>query len=480
MNRKLDELSGSDRPPTKSTDSHMAAYKVDEHRQVLSQRSNHVSATSLGGTPLSASCALSHVGIDEWTMGRTPLTLSTNGGAQPLAFQRWRRFKEGFAPELVARAVSDTSIAFGRPVRTCIDPFAGSGTTPLVCQFLGVVPTAIEVNPYLADLVESKLTPIDGQRVAMRLAEVLATSRTVDPVHYYSGAPATFVEPGANGRYLFSSEIAGRLASLLEAVLCVPEDPVRRLLRVLLGTAALDVCNATVSGKGRRYRRKWRERLLKPSDLDRQFTATVEAAVFDATRFARRQTLAFDLIRGDACRELLSLGETDLAVFSPPYPNSFDYTDVYNIELWSLGYLRSQEENSELRRSTLRSHVQIKREMPSSAHIELVAKTIEQLRSVPKLWNPALPDMIGAYFADLRLVLEELRRMLACNGRVYMVVGDSRYSGVNIPVIEGLARMAPGLGYGIVGVEPFRSMRASPQQGGRQELAEALITLGAN
>ena len=457
----------------------MTPYKVDEHRQILFHRSNHVLATNVGGTPLLKSCAPAHVEFDEWTMGRTPLTLSTNGGAQPLAFQRWRRFKEGFAPELVARAVSETSIALGRPVSTCIDPFAGSGTTPLVCQFLGVIPTAIEVSPYLADLIESKLTPVDGQRVAMRLAEVLTTSRSVDPVRYYSCAPPTFVEPGANGRYLFAYEIASRLASLLEAVLCVREEAVRRLLRVLLGTAALDVCNATVSGKGRRYRRNWRERLVMPSDLDRQFAATVEAAVFDTTRFARRRSLAFDLIRGDACQELLTRGETDLAVFSPPYPNSFDYTDVYNIELWSLGYLRSHEENSQLRQSTLRSHVQIKRDMPSSAHPPPVAEAIDQLRSAPRLWNPAIPDMIGAYFADLRAVLVELRRMLPCDGRVYMVVGDSRYSGVNIPVTGGLSQMAPGLGYDIVSVEPFRSMRASPQQGGRQELAEALITLSA-
>ena len=217
----------------------------------------------------------------------------------PWPSKNWRHFKEAFAPELVARAVSETSVALGRRPKTCIDPFAGSGTTPLACQFLGVTPTAIEVNPYLADLIEAKLTPVDGQLVGMRLSEVLTTSRCVDPVCYYSGGPSTFVEPGVNGRYLFTNEVAGRLANLLEAILCVPEDAIRRLLRVLLGTAALEVCNTKVSGKGRRYRRNWRERLAKSPDLDRQFAATVEAAIFDATRFARRQSLAFDLIRGD-------------------------------------------------------------------------------------------------------------------------------------------------------------------------------------
>lgn len=58
-----------------------------------------------------------------------------------------------------------------------------------------------------------------------------------------------------------------------------------------------------------------------------------------------------------------------------------------------------------------------------------------------------------------------------------MVVGDSRYHGVQIPVADILIELAQHLGFEKVADEPFRSMRASPQQGGRQELIESLITL---
>src|SRR4051812_10193402 len=92
----------------------------------------------------------------DWLNGRRLIHLSTNAGAGDVAFQRWRHFKEAFAPELVARAYIETSQSLGRPVKTCIDPFGGSGTTSLACQFLGVHPTTIEVNPYLADLIEAK------------------------------------------------------------------------------------------------------------------------------------------------------------------------------------------------------------------------------------------------------------------------------------------------------------------------------------
>src|SRR5437660_6621602 len=93
----------------------------------------------------------------DWTHKRPVASLSTNAGSATLAFQGWRRFKESFAPELVARAVADHPTS----VRTVLDPFGGSGSTAIACQFLSVAPTIIEVNPYLADLIEAKLSSYD-------------------------------------------------------------------------------------------------------------------------------------------------------------------------------------------------------------------------------------------------------------------------------------------------------------------------------
>jgi hypothetical protein len=76
-----------------------------------------------------------------WVSRRAPDNLSTNAGAPIIAFQGWRQFKEAFSPELVEVAISETATSLGRPVRACLDPFGGSGTTALACQFLGVFPT---------------------------------------------------------------------------------------------------------------------------------------------------------------------------------------------------------------------------------------------------------------------------------------------------------------------------------------------------
>ena len=432
-----------------------------------------------GRTNLNKS-AKAHTGFSDWTGGRTPASLSSNSGTIPVAFQNWRRVKEAFTPELVSRAVVETPESLGRYVNTCVDPFAGSGTTPLACQFLDVEPTAIELNPYLADLIEAKLTPIDPQLAAIRLGEVLDTSLIVDPTNFYSCGPPTLVEPGVKDRFLFSFDVAARLASLLQAIMRLKEEELRRLFRVLLGSAAIEVCNATVSGKGRRYRKNWHERLSIPADLDQRFVSRVKTAIRDLVRFDSSRLSTFNLIRGDAREELKKVEQSDLAIFSPPYPNSFDYTDVYNIELWVLGYLTSSIENLNLRYKTLRSHVQISRDMSSPPPPDIVENAIFKLREKADLWNRWIPDMIGAYFGDLRVIAEELQRILPSGGRAYVVLGDSRYSGIDIPVTQGLSELVLDLEFDIFKIEPLSSKRTSPQQGARKELTESLIILTRN
>jgi hypothetical protein len=414
--------------------------------------------------------------FEEWTEHRVPAVIGTNTGSKPLAFQNWRKFKEAFVPELIQRAVRETSDASGRPVKRCIDPFAGSGTTPLACQFLGVHPVAIEVNPYLADLVEAKLTPVDTALVARSCAEIIATAGAKDPLEFYAEAPRTFVEPGTSGRYLFSLEVAGRMAGLVAAIEQVEPVEIQRLLRVLLGSAVMDVCHASVSGKGRRYRKNWENLQFQASDLDASFITAVEQAVYDIERFSERPTLTFDLFRGDSRSMLQSAPNFDLAVFSPPYPNSFDYTDVYNVELWALRYLQTSNDNKKLRGSTLRSHVQIARDFGFENLSPSAADAVAKLRDVETLWNPHIPEMVGAYFSDLESILIALKAKLEPKGRVYSVVGDSRYAGIDVPVAQALSECASRLGFNVVSSEPFRSMRASPQQGGKPELPETLLT----
>jgi len=405
------------------------------------------------------------------------MSLGTNAGALPIAFQRWRNFKEAFAPEIVERAVKETPGG----VRHVIDPFGGSGTTAIAAQFLAAKPTTIEVNPYLADLIEAKLAIYDLDRVVDSFTtvccEVFKASCGGNPI--MCGAPRTFVEPGVNGRYIFSKEVARRILSYSHAINRISSLHIRRLFRVLLGSIVVSASNVVISGKGRRYRQGWRSRPVPASRVDELFQERVLEAIYDLKLYESRACRDYVVLRGDCRRMLNSVETADLAVFSPPYPNSFDYTDVYNVELWALQYLDGGQANWDLRNATLRSHVQIKRDMSGTEYpSRTLSKTLDALKRVrPRLWNRHIPEMVSAYVSDLGDVMSRLAARLRAKGRIYMVIGDSLYGGVYVPIAEILAQIAPLTGLSLIRREACRSMRVSPQQGGREELIEALLIL---
>lgn len=403
--------------------------------------------------------------------------VSSNVTALQLPFQRWFKFKEAFSPQFIL----DCAATFTKSPRSCLDPFGGSGTSALTSQFLGIRPTTIEVNPFLADLIEAKLSTYDVESLRSDYLKVLKISGSLRPSinKLLKDAPPTFVEPGTKERWIYSKRVAQSILALREAIALIESRPNQTLLKVILGSTLVGLSNVIVNGKGRKYRNGWEIRQKSKADVEMAFRSAFFDAFSDICHFASRPTLDFTLIRGDS-REMLDEAEqVDFAVLSPPYPNSFDYTDIYNIELWMLGYLNSRPDNQKLRQETLRSHVQIHREYSTDtfASKKLAATYGDLIKSRDKLWSPHIPEMICAYFVDMTTILAKLKTRINRNGKVFLAVGNSQYAGVMIDAESILKDIALAQGFRKATSKPIRSMRASAQQGGRQVLTEALITL---
>ena len=416
-----------------------------------------------------------HVSFEKWAGQRELVSVGTNAGAKVLPFQTWHHFKEAFAPELVARAIRESEIE----VHRCCDPFGGSGTSALACQFLGVHPVAIEVNPFLADLVTAKLGSYDLDHLlhdaGLVIRRVQADCESTRPLFL----PLTFVEPGKDDRWLFDRCVADRVFQYLCAIDSLVEPAHRKLFRVLLGGRLVQLSNVVVKGKGRRYRRNWQERALDAGDVDQAFSTAVYGAIAEIDRHSPRLCAEYSVSVGD-CREILPTEpKAELCVSSPPYPNSFDYTDIYNVELWMLGYLSDRRDNVRLRQSTLCSHVQVERTYPAApSGSEMLHETLSRLRSEgDQLWNRRLPDMVAGYFSDMVDVLQGISGSLVAGGTAWIVIGDSRYAGVAIASAGILAELMPQTGLTVETIEPIRSMRSSAQQGGQPVLSEELMVL---
>lgn len=416
----------------------------------------------------------SNTAFSRWISSWESPAPTTNQNTNELGFQRWFKFKEAFAPSFVKDVIE--SLPY-RP-ETILDPFGGSGTTAVTSQFLGLRPMVIEVNPFLADLIEAKLSTIDLRYFLLLRENIERQAKQLRNCSLERGysLPPSFIEPGVRGRYIYSEETAREIFAIRQAIEGVKEPEYRRIFTVALASILVEASNCYVNGKGRRYRRGWQTRVV-PSVLP-SFHEACSRISEDLAIAICRPIAEYSLYRGDCRQQLKALQDPfDFCLFSPPYPNSFDYTDVYNIELWMLGYLKSPEENIALRRSTLRSHVQVSASREerhiASKKFESVFKKLAKARDL--LWDKRIPEMVRDYFADLADVLELLCSHTDKGKYVGMVVGDSQYRDIHIDVAKILAEMAPSLGYKVESRKRVRSMRSSAQQGGNLKLAESLI-----
>jgi len=395
---------------------------------------------------------------------------TSNQGSANLPFQRWFHFKEAFSPKFVADTLTSLPYRVGR----CLDPFAGSGTTAVTCRMLGIDSIGVEVNPFLADLIEAKLTPVSPAEFCSKYQRLIS-NLTIQPADKVKpdGMPPTFAPPGIDGRYVFTKDVFRTARAILRRSQSM-EPKQARLLRVLLGSALVQNSNVTINGKGRRYRANWETRRTTGDDLIASLDSAVDAACADLIRFSGLPKGSHAIHRGDARSTLARVTSAEVAIFSPPYPNSFDYTDVYNLELWMLGYLRSSGENYALRQQTLRSHVQTKwKAWVGTGQSKKLAKVLTLLKSRrDSLWNPHIPEMIACYFDDLSSVFRHLARILGRGRHAVVAIGDSQYAGVHIDVASILIELVGHLGFRLVERGTIRSMRNSSQHGGAFELRE--------
>jgi len=395
---------------------------------------------------------------------------------------RWYTFKEGFSDRLVRLAV-DSICVRGRKIRI-LDPFAGSGTTAVSAGRLGHFATAIEVNPFLRFAAAAKCAPaIKNRGPALNcLSSILAASRLerASPLEEVS----TFTQREDAEKWLFNRSVL-RGFEAIDATL-VRAGGIRTPLRLALFSSLMDCCNAKRDGKCLRYKRGWKSMGLDSESLRTRFCDRAREVIDDLLEHAF-SSQGLQVLEGDCRRTLQSLRAHtyDLIVTSPPYLNSFDYSDVYRPELFAGRFVRSNADLRKIRLRTIRSHVQVRWEPSTRVVSRRVSRIVRQLEK-KALWDNRLPSMVQSYFADIADVLSESHRVMKKGGCAWFVVSTSAYGGVHIPVDTMLAELGVNSGWKLREILCLRNLRASVQhwkrhleKGTSPPLRESLVILEA-
>lgn len=403
---------------------------------------------------------------------------------ESLPRHRWYPIKEGFSAKLISDEIKTFSERKAEIM--VIEPFSGSGTTPVECAMQQVNCLGFEVNPFLAFIGKTKLKQPsihnfdEGKDVVLKGLE----NQLKIPLETYS----TFCEGGKKDKWLFNRRVFRSFASGWEASKdCGTTE--RALLRLALLRAMMDNCNAYPDGKCLRYKRLKDFKCFTVSTLATQFEfysrmmrEDLEAAPIQKGRSKIVQMDSRTLAEYEDSRKF------DLCITSPPYLNTFDYSDVYRPELFLSGFVTNNQELMKIRLKTLRSHVQANWKPPIRSDFGvLYAKVLKEIEArKDNLWSTRIPAMIQAYFEDLERLLLALKARANKNATLKIVVATSAYAGVIVPVDLIIADIAESSGWLLEKVQTIRRLRSSAQlwkhensHNTDQELRESIVILRA-
>ena len=360
---------------------------------------------------------------------------------------RWFYYKEGYSRHLVMEILKRYPVPAEYP--TILDPFCGAGTTLLVAQSQGLFSVGVELNPFAAFLSQVKTSwhKINVEELETVLYQVLndTNSRRITVPELTTFHKKKYF-PHGNAEELF------RLKNCIKRCQTLPE--IKNVLQLALAAAIEDVCYLHKDGRLLRY---YPRTLITPKEALESRTKVI---VEDLKSLQPDIYCDATVIQGDA-RNLESVLSKEqiprkfgLILYSPPYLNNFDYSEIYKCELWLLGFIKSYEQWKKLRLSSFRSHPSCKfptthylREHPD---LREVWSWVEQTARCSDIGGhrrkKEAPDIIRGYFDDIFKTLQEQINVLAVGGHIVCVVGNSKHGNLYIHTDTLIAKIGQALG----------------------------------
>lgn len=390
---------------------------------------------------------------------------------------RWYYYKEGFSPELVEKAFE---IAGVEKKDVVLDPFNGGGTTTLTASLHGLKSVGLEVNPFTAFLADSKLSSANSQalQAASNLIIDGAERGKCSPLINFS----TFSEKEGIEKWLFNTPVLNAFEGGWTALNGIENTQLKKLCQLALLSSAMDNCNAVKDGKCLRYRSTWMDNRYDSNSFLESLLASFSNIHEDIEITRTLLTGNSKIHHGDARQILLDKRYSTtfkLCVTSPPYLNTFDYTDIYRPELFLGKFVKTNQELYDLRLKTVRSHLQAKWEAPTRNDFGTLYKTsIDHLRqNKDLLMHKNIPLMVQAYFEDMENILRLLLQKAEPQAQLWMVVSNSAYAGMEIPVDLILGDIGTKVGWYLkeIGVLRHLGKRKTRHSLGITHLRESVV-----
>lgn len=398
-------------------------------------------------------------------------------GNAALGRHGWLRLTPAYSLHLVRQLLASAG-----PEALVLEPFSGTGTTPLACASLGLRCDAIDINPFLVWLGNLKITRFPPETaVAVRNVAANVADRARRPNSSAWRPDIHQIEKWWDATTL------NALASLFAAI----EDSapggagVADLLRVAFCRAMIQTANVSFGHQSMSFRRARSDAGLieaDPSAGPGRVTAQFLAAVQEIA-----DSLDVDPPIG-SCRVVLG-DSRDLSaalpggasratrytsvITSPPYPNRMSYIRELRPYMYWLGYLSNGRAAGELDwkaiGGTWGCATSLLNAWKPRASFGIPFRHFDQIVSQIGQRHALLGRYVHRYFEDIKSHILGLREVLAVGARCHYIVGNSKFYDTMLPVECIYAAMFADAGFTDVHIETIR------KRSSKKELFEFVV-----
>ena len=378
---------------------------------------------------------------------------STFANNMSLPIHKWYRYTAGFSSEWVKSVVQDKIKKENDNSIKVLDPFAGSGTTLLACDEIGISSIGYESQPLVYKIACSKLCwDADIQKVIAKTKKVLKYAKE----HKFKSSEFPEIV-----KKCYDEKNLAEIDALKQTIDKICKDNKEDKL-VWVGFVSILRSSSHVGTAIWQYvlPNKTKAKVLSAFEA---FERQMEVICEDIDVFQKNGAEKKSLIIQQDAREKSSVEDNsiDLIITSPPYANNYDYADATRLELSILGTIKGWGDLQDIIRpglvrscsqmvsqETQKTYEYLEDPLLSPIHDEIVevCKNMEREKENHG-GKKNYYTMIALYFLDLAKIWMELRRVCKKGSLVCFVIGDSAPYGVYVPVDEWLGKLAVSVGF---------------------------------
>ncbi|AEM72230.1 DNA methylase N-4/N-6 domain protein [Allomuricauda ruestringensis DSM 13258] len=327
----------------------------------------------------------------------------------------YHRYPAKFLPNIVKKIIED----YTKEGDVVADLFAGCGTTLVESKIHGRKSVGVDINPVAQLIARVKTQPIDPKELDRVFKDLVNSLEFYDEKNYHN------IEKHDRIDYWFFPENKYRIAYLYDLISGLPESQKIKDFFLVALSHILKNCS------------RWLQTSTKPQiDPDKvpvsvffAFKKQVKTMIrknsdfFKELKKLQYSNVESQIFLQDARKTEIEDSSISTVITSPPYVTSYEYADLHQLTGYWFDYVSNLLEFRKNFIGTFYSY---------GTELKTESKTAQDLIDQLKNIHLRTAKEVANYFNDMKMVADEMYRILKNDGYAFIVIGNTTFKNVKI------------------------------------------------